>query len=143
MQIEIETAPGKIQEPPITLRAKCVGVKLKILIIFTKLLHTLLYIGEKMNYCYIIKCADNSLYTGWTNNISKRFEAHCSGKGAKYTKGRGPLELVVVEEFETKQLAMKREYEIKHMSKKDKEKLVLNWQLNNVGLIDSYIGNKL
>jgi len=91
----------------------------------------------------MIRCRDESLYTGWTNDIKKRFEAHCSGKGAKYTRGRVPLTLVLVEEYETKELAMKREYEIKKLSRKEKEKIVQNWQLNHPGFIDSYLENKL
>lgn len=96
-----------------------------------------------MNYCYIIRCKDGSLYTGWTNDIRKRFEAHCSGNGAKYTRGRTPLKLVMVEEFGTKNLAMKREAEIKKLSKNEKEKLIAAWQLNHPGLIDSYLDNEV
>lgn len=77
-----------------------------------------------MNYVYILKCGDDSLYTGWTNNLEKRFKDHCSGRGAKYTKGRGPLELVYYEEFEDKIGAMKREYEIKRLTRKQKEELI-------------------
>ena len=47
-----------------------------------------------MNYTYILKCRDNSLYTGWTNDIDKRIKAHNDGKGAKYTKSRRPVELI-------------------------------------------------
>ena len=65
------------------------------------------------NYTYIVKCSDETLYTGWTNNLKKRLEAHNSGKGAKYTKNRRPVELVYFEEYDTKQEAMKREYAIK------------------------------
>lgn len=77
-----------------------------------------------MNYIYIIKCGDNSLYTGWTNNLEKRFQEHCQGKGAKYTKGRGPLEIVYHEVFDNKIDAMKREYSIKKLSRKEKDILV-------------------
>ena len=55
-----------------------------------------------MNYTYIIKCADSTLYTGWTNDLDKRIKAHNSGKGAKYTKTRRPVKLVYYEEHETK-----------------------------------------
>lgn len=82
-----------------------------------------------MNYVYVIKCKDNTLYTGWTNNLKKRFEAHCSGKGAKYTRGRGPLELVYYEEFEEKTEAMKREYAIKHLTRIEKDKLIKGFVL--------------
>jgi len=77
-----------------------------------------------MNYIYIIKCGDNSLYTGWTNNLEKRFQEHCKGQGAKYTKGRGPLEIVYHEVFDNKVDAMKREYSIKKLSRKEKDILV-------------------
>ena len=55
-----------------------------------------------MNYTYIVKCADSTLYTGWTNDLDKRIKAHNSGKGAKYTKTRRPVKLVYYEEHETK-----------------------------------------
>ena len=61
-----------------------------------------------MNYVYILRCNDNSLYTGWTNNLEKRLKVHASGKGAKYTKARLPIELVYFEEFEDKIEAMRR-----------------------------------
>ena len=77
-----------------------------------------------MNYTYILKCKDGSLYTGWTNDLEQRVAAHNTGKGAKYTKARRPVELVYFEEFETKEQAMKREYAIKQMSRKDKLELV-------------------
>ena len=77
-----------------------------------------------MNYTYIVKCRDGTYYTGWTNDIDKRMEAHNSGKGAKYTKTRRPVELVHLEEFPTKEEAMKREYAIKQMTRKAKEKLI-------------------
>ena len=77
-----------------------------------------------MNYTYILKCKDGSLYTGWTNDLEQRVAAHNTGKGAKYTKARRPIELVYFEEFETKEQAMKREYAIKQMARKDKLELV-------------------
>ena len=77
-----------------------------------------------MNYVYILRCNDDSLYTGWTNNLEKRVKAHSNGKGAKYTKARLPVELVYYEEFEDKIEAMKREYKIKQLSRKEKLKLV-------------------
>lgn len=92
-----------------------------------------------MNYCYILRCSDGSLYTGWTNNLKKRFKAHCDGKGAKYTRGRGPFKLVFVEEFDTKEMAMKREYEIKQLTRNKKEKIIEQWQLKRQGLFDSYV----
>lgn len=77
-----------------------------------------------MNYVYILRCGDESLYTGWTNNLEKRIKAHSSGKGAKYTKARLPVELVYHEEFEDKISAMKREYEIKQLRRKEKLELI-------------------
>ena len=77
-----------------------------------------------MNYTYILKWKDGSLYTGWTNDLEQRVAAHNTGKGAKYTKARRPVELVYFEEFETKEQAMKREYAIKQMARKDKLELV-------------------
>lgn len=79
---------------------------------------------EKKNYTYILKCKDETLYTGWTNNLKKRIEDHNSGKGAKYTKSRRPVQLVYYELYDTKVDAMKREYEIKHMTRKEKLKLI-------------------
>lgn len=79
-----------------------------------------------MNYTYILRCKDNTLYTGWTNNLEKRIEAHNTGKGAKYTKARRPVELVYYEQFETKEEAMKREFAIKQMNRSMKEKLIEN-----------------
>ena len=80
-----------------------------------------------MNYTYILRCADGSLYTGWTTNLEKRIEQHNSGKGAKYTKGRRPVKLAYYEEFDTKEEAMKREWEIKKMTRKEKETLLGPW----------------
>ena len=77
-----------------------------------------------MNYTYIVKCKDGTLYTGWTNNIEKRVEDHNSGKGAKYTRARRPVTLVYYETFEEKEEAMRREYAIKHMSRTQKEELI-------------------
>ena len=77
-----------------------------------------------MNYVYILRCSDESLYTGWTNSLEKRIKALNSGKGAKYTKARLPVELVYFEEYEDKIEAMKREYEIKQLTRVKKLKLI-------------------
>ena len=77
-----------------------------------------------MNYTYMLKCSDGTLYTGWTNDLEKRVEAPNSGKGAKYTKARRPVELAYYEEFETKEQAMKREYAIKQLGRKEKQELI-------------------
>lgn len=81
-----------------------------------------------MNYTYIVKCSDETYYTGWTNNLEKRIQTHNAGKGAKYTKVRRPVELVYYEEFATKEEAMQREYAIKQLKKCKKEELILNWE---------------
>ena len=73
-----------------------------------------------MNYTYILKCADNTLYCGWTNDLEKRLKAHNSGKGAKYTRSRLPVTLVYYEKFETSTEAQKREYQIKKLTRKQK-----------------------
>lgn len=77
-----------------------------------------------MNYTYILKCADGTYYTGWTNDLEKRLAAHNAGTGAKYTKARRPVELVYYEEAETKEQAMSREWHIKHLTRAEKEKLI-------------------
>ena len=82
--------------------------------------------GEFLNYTYMLKCSDGTLYTGWTNDLEKRVEAHNSGKGAKYTKSRLPVKLVYSETFATKEEAMSREYAIKHMKRKEKLQLIEN-----------------
>lgn len=73
---------------------------------------------------YILRCADGTLYTGITTDLEKRLAAHRSGKGAKYTRGRGPLELVYREECGDHSAALKRELEIKKLSREEKEKLI-------------------
>jgi len=77
-----------------------------------------------MNYTYILSCADGSLYTGWTNNLEKRLAAHQAGRGGKYTRSHLPVELVYWESFETKEEAMAREWAIKRLSRKEKQKLI-------------------
>lgn len=78
----------------------------------------------KYNYTYILKCRDGSLYTGWTNDLNKRVKDHNTGKGAKYTKTRGPVELIYYEAFQTKEEAMRREYAIKQLTAAAKRRLV-------------------
>ena len=83
-------------------------------------------VQQQNNYVYIVRCSDQTLYTGWTNNLEKRIEAHNAGKGAKYTKARKPVELVYFETFEYKSDALKREYQIKQLKRSEKEKLILS-----------------
>lgn len=78
----------------------------------------------KKYYFYIAKCADGTLYSGQTNDLPKRLEKHNSGKGAKYTAYRKPIKIVYSEEFSTRGAAMKREAEVKKLSRKEKLKLV-------------------
>lgn len=75
-------------------------------------------------YVYILRCGDGTLYTGVTDNVPRRLAAHRSGKGAKYTRGRGPLELVYQEETPDKSSALKREIAIKRLSRAEKETLI-------------------
>lgn len=78
-----------------------------------------------MNYTYIVECADGTLYTGWTTNVQKRVKAHNEEKsGAKYTKAKRPVKLVYYEGYETKEEAMRREYAIKHLTRKQKLELI-------------------
>lgn len=84
-----------------------------------------------MNYTYLVRCSDNSLYAGWTNDLEKRLKAHNDGTGAKYTKSRKPVTLAYFETFETKSEAMKREAALKKMSHQQKEKLVTQFQKND------------
>ena len=79
---------------------------------------------ERTNYIYIIQCADGTLYTGWTLDLDSRMEAHNSGAGAKYTRGRGPVRLLYSEAFETKGEALRREVQIKKLTRDRKFKLV-------------------
>jgi len=81
-----------------------------------------------MNYTYILKCSDESLYTGWTNNLEKRIADHNSGKGAKYTRGRGPVSLLYYETFETREEAMRRENEIKKLGRNEKIRLTAGFE---------------
>ena len=76
------------------------------------------------NYTYILKCADDTLYCGWTNNIEKRLKSHNEGKGAKYTRARLPVTLVYLEEHETQIEAQKREYQIKRLPRIKKLALI-------------------
>lgn len=80
--------------------------------------------NDKINYIYILLCSDNTLYTGWTNDLEARICSHNSGTGAKYTKTRLPVKLVYSEILETKSEALKREYEIKKLSRKKKLELI-------------------
>ena len=83
---------------------------------------------ETVWYLYILRCRDDTLYTGITTDVEKRLEAHRSGKGAKYTRGRGPLVQVYQEACGTHSDALKREYQIKQLSRQEKQNLIERWQ---------------
>ena len=76
------------------------------------------------NVVYILNCADGTLYTGWTDDVDARVRAHNAGRGAKYTKSRLPVELIYQETVATKSEALKREYQIKHLSRNEKIALI-------------------
>lgn len=78
----------------------------------------------KRHFMYVIECADGSLYTGYSPDVQARFAAHQAGTGAKYTRGRGPLNLLAVAEFATKHDAMSAEYHFKHLSRDRKDELL-------------------
>ena len=75
---------------------------------------------------YILRCGDGTLYTGITTDVERRLEAHRQGRGAKYTLGRGPLELEYQEECGTHSEALKREYAVKQLPRDEKERLICN-----------------
>ncbi|MFB6083765.1 MAG: GIY-YIG nuclease family protein [Halorientalis sp.] len=76
------------------------------------------------HYVYVLRCADDTLYTGYTTEVQRRVAEHDAGEGAKYTRGRTPVELVHVEAFDSKSAAMSRESEIKGYSRAEKERLI-------------------
>ena len=80
--------------------------------------------SDKKYYVYIILTVNNKLYCGYTDDVEKRYKLHKEGKGAKFTRANKPLKLVYVAEFDSKQEAQKEEYRIKHLSRKEKEKLI-------------------
>ena len=77
-----------------------------------------------MNYTYMLRCGDGSLYTGWTNDLEKRLRAHAAGKGGKYTRSRLPAELVYFEEYEDRTQALSREWHLKRLTHEEKLKLI-------------------
>ena len=79
---------------------------------------------EKLNYCYLLRCRDGSLYAGWTNDLERRVKTHNSGRGARYTRSRLPVELVYCESYPTRSEAMRRECELKAMTREEKLRLL-------------------
>lgn len=89
----------------------------------------------KENYTYILECADQTLYCGWTNHLAERVAAHNAGKGAKYTKSRRPVVLRYYETFDTKTEAMRREWQIKQLSRSEKLALIKDFQEPETGTV--------
>lgn len=79
---------------------------------------------KRKNYTYILRCADGTFYTGWTNDLRHRVNTHNAGCGGKYTRSRLPVELVYYEVFSTKHEAMSREYAIKRLDRAEKQRLI-------------------
>ena len=77
------------------------------------------------HYFYVLSCKDGSLYAGYTNNLQRRIKLHNEGKGAKYTRGRGPVKLVFSKTFSTKSEALKAEYAFKKLSRKQKQEYMI------------------
>lgn len=79
---------------------------------------------EKENFTYMLQCSDGTLYTGWTTDLGKRLKTHNAGNGAKYTRTRRPVSLVYYESFATREEAMRREWQIKQLPRKEKLQLI-------------------
>jgi putative endonuclease len=77
-----------------------------------------------VHYVYVLECADGTYYTGYTTDVARRVAEHDAGEGAKYTRGRTPVDLVHVESYETRSAAMSREYALKQLPRADKRHLV-------------------
>ena len=89
---------------------------------------------ETQNYTYLLTCRDGSFYCGWTNHLQERVKAHNEGRGAKYTKSRRPVSLAYYEVFATKEEAMKREWAIKKLTRREKERPVAGFLAENLML---------
>lgn len=89
---------------------------------------------EKKHFVYILETENDTLYCGYTDNIEKRFQAHLEGKGAKYTKANKPVKIVWKKEFETKSEALKEEYRIKKLTRKQKEELIKKYRSHHNSL---------
>ncbi|MEH7343435.1 GIY-YIG nuclease family protein [Bacillus sp. JJ1532] len=88
---------------------------------------------ENNHLFYVLQCRDYTLYAGYTNNLEKRIKLHNEGKGAKYTRGRGPVKLVFSKAYDNKSDALKAEYEFKQWPKKKKEEFIIKNKENNFG----------
>ena len=76
------------------------------------------------HFVYIVKCADGTLYTGWSNDVVRRVAKHNAGRGARYTRTRTPVQLIYVEAVENRNVAMQREIQIKHLNRASKTRLI-------------------
>ncbi|MGM0603789.1 MAG: GIY-YIG nuclease family protein [Bacillota bacterium] len=81
-------------------------------------------INKEKHFVYIIECRDGTFYTGYTTDVERRLEEHNSGEGAKYTRGRYPVELRYTEAFASRSSAQKKEYEIKQLPRNEKQELI-------------------
>ena len=84
-----------------------------------------------MNYVYLLRCGDGTLYCGWTTDLDARLKAHNSGKGAKYTRSRLPVELVYSESYEDQHEALSREWHIKQLPREEKLALLRDGKQEN------------
>ena len=80
--------------------------------------------ADRDHYVYVLECADGTLYTGYTTDVDRRVAEHDAGEGAKYTRGRTPVEVVLTEGFDSRAAAMRREHELKALSRRAKERLI-------------------
>lgn len=87
--------------------------------------------GIAVNYVYLLRCSDGTLYCGWTTDLDARLKAHNSGKGAKYTRSRLPVELVYSESYEDRHEALSREWHIKRLPRKEKLALIRDGKQEN------------
>ena len=87
--------------------------------------------SNKMNYVYLLRCSDGTLYCGWTTSPEARLKAHNSGKGAKYTRSRLPVELVYCEAYEDRHEALSREWHLKRMTREEKSALISSGEQKN------------
>ncbi len=93
-------------------------------------------LDDAKSWCvYIVLCTDNSLYTGITNNVQARLSKHAHQRGAKYFRGRKPRRLVYIERGHTRSSASKREAQIKHMRRVQKDRLIASW-INEASIVD-------
>ena len=84
-----------------------------------------------MNYVYILRCGDDSLYCGWTTNLEARILQHNAGQGAKYTRSRLPVELVYYEMYEDRHEALSRDWHMKRLKREEKLKLIRDGKKSN------------